>query len=340
MDLSPLAPPKPRQTYAPAMAPLHSDGSPHPDDEFHPPTSDDSEWTETCWFTFTVPERRLSGQLYPFFRTNQRVAAGGAYFWDEHGHTVHDCRYAKNFWHLPIPDQPLSDITLANGIHYRCVEPLTRYEIAYDDPDGGNEIHVDLEFTAVTPPHYLGESHLDQPGRYRGTVHLQGETIPVDAFGFRDRSWGPRPQAGQGLTSSAAHRGGYSYATASDADGFHSITLDFGTGCNNIHGYHLRDGEWAKLASGQREVVDRDPATGFPVHVTVDGVDELGRELHADGRCRNALALFLNPNLFTVNCLTEWTFDGISGFGEDHDNWSAPAARSFFRAHLGHDRLS
>jgi len=28
----------------------------HPDDEFHPPTSDDPEWTETCWFTFTVPE--------------------------------------------------------------------------------------------------------------------------------------------------------------------------------------------------------------------------------------------------------------------------------------------
>src|SRR5687768_17401786 len=38
----------------------------HPDDGFHPPTSDDPSWTETCWFTFTVPERRLSGQLYPF----------------------------------------------------------------------------------------------------------------------------------------------------------------------------------------------------------------------------------------------------------------------------------
>ena len=44
----------------------------HPDDEFHPPTSDDPYWTETCWFTFTVPERRLSGQLYPFFRGEGR----------------------------------------------------------------------------------------------------------------------------------------------------------------------------------------------------------------------------------------------------------------------------
>src|SRR5262249_56231549 len=70
----------------------------HPDDRFHPPSSDDPYWTETCWFTFAVPERRLSGQLYPFFRPNQRVAAGGAYFWDESGSSVSSCRYAKNFW--------------------------------------------------------------------------------------------------------------------------------------------------------------------------------------------------------------------------------------------------
>jgi hypothetical protein len=305
---------------------------PHPDDEFHPPTSDDPYWTETCWFTFTVPERRLSGQLYPFFRPNQGVAAGGAYFWDDRGDQVWTCRYAKNFWHLPIPDQPLSDITLPNGIHYRCVEPLTRYEVAYDDPDG-DELHVDLAFTAVTAPHYLGDAHLDQPGRYQGTIVLQGEEIAVDAFGFRDRSWGVRPQFGPGLTSSPARRGGYSYATASERDAFHSITLDFGDGCLNIHGYLLRDGEWSKLAAGRRDVVERRD-NGFPLRVLIDGTDELGRSLHAEGTCRNALGLHLNPNLFTVNCLTEWTVDGTTMFGEDHDNWSAPAARQFFRTFL------
>ncbi len=54
----------------------------HRDDQFHPPTSDDPYWTETCWFTLNVPERRLSGQLYPFFRPNQGVLASGAYCWD------------------------------------------------------------------------------------------------------------------------------------------------------------------------------------------------------------------------------------------------------------------
>ena len=105
----------------------------HPDDEFHPPSSPDPFWTETCWFTFTVPERRLSGQLYPFFRRNQNVAAGGAYFWDDRGDQLWSCVYAKNFWHLPLAaDAKLSDLALPNGIRVRCLEPLASYALAYE----------------------------------------------------------------------------------------------------------------------------------------------------------------------------------------------------------------
>jgi hypothetical protein len=308
---------------------------PHPDDEFHPPTSDDPYWTETCWFTFTVPERRLSGQLYPFFRPNQKVCAAGAYFWDDRGDQPWNALYAKNFWHLPIPAQPLSDIRLPNGIAYRCIEPLTKYELSYDDPDGGDEISVRLTFTGVAEPNYLGRSHLDQPGRYNGKIVLHGEEIDVDAFGFRDRSWGVRSQFGPGLTSSAAGHGGYSYATASPSDAFHTITMDFGQGCVSIHGYLLRDGKWSRLVSGRRQVLERYAATGYPLRVSVEGVDELGRPLHAEGRCLNKLGIHLNPNLFTVNCLTEWNFDGVTAWGEDHDNWSAPAARRFCRSYPG-----
>ncbi|HQV56575.1 MAG TPA: hypothetical protein PKV27_01090 [Ilumatobacteraceae bacterium] len=306
----------------------------HPDDEFHPPASDDPYWTETCWFTFTVPERRMSGQLYPFFRANQNVLAGGAYFWDDRGDQPWNCLYAKNFWHLPLPDQPLSDIALPNGIRYRVIEPLRRYAIGYDDPDGGDEIHVDLTFEAVTEPHYLGHSHLDQPGRYTGTIVLRGEQIDVDSYGFRDRSWGVRSQFGQGLTSSPAAHGGYSYATASAHDAFHTITMDFGNGMNSIHGYLLRDGVWSKLASATRQVVDRSPRTGYQTRVQIDGIDELGRELHAEGRCLNQLGFYINPNMYTINCLTEWTFDGVTAFGEDHDNWSAASIRQFSRQWL------
>ena len=46
------------------------------DDEFHAPTSDSLEWSETCWFTFAIAERNMSVQFYPYFRQNLGVAAG------------------------------------------------------------------------------------------------------------------------------------------------------------------------------------------------------------------------------------------------------------------------
>lgn len=319
----------------------------HPDDEFHPADPADPFWAETCWFTFTVPERRLSGQLYPFFRPTQGVLSAGAFFWDDTGATPADILHARHFWHLPIPEQPLSDIQLANGIRYRCIEPLRTYELGYSDPDadGGDPvISVDLTFTAIARPNYLGESHLDQPGRYQGTIVLDGEEIAVDSYGFRDRSWGPRSQFGRGIHGTPALCGGYSYATASESDAFHAITMDFGgdvggdpgggfgAGSMAIHGYLLRDGEWARVASGSRQVLERDPATAYPTAVSLDLVDELGRGLHAEGRCLNGLGLFLNPNLYSVNCLTAWTFHGIEAYGEDHDNWSATGIREFLRS--------
>ena len=299
----------------------------HPDDEFHPPTNDDPFWTETCWFTFAVPERRLSAQLYPFFRPNQGVCAAAAYAWDDTGDQPWNVRYAKNFWHLPIPKQPLSDISLPNGIRYKCVEPLSVYELAYTDPDE-EALEIELVFRGTCPPNRLGTSHLDQPGRYTGFIRLDGVEVSVDSYGMRDRSWGPRSQFGATLHSSGARRGGYSYATASERDAFHAITMDFGDGCIAIHGYVLRDGTYAKVTQGRREVLDR--TGGAPSRVKLDLTDELGRTLHAEGRGVNRIGLHLNPNLFTWNCLTQWSWDGGTGWGEDHDNWSAAGARRFF----------
>ncbi len=309
----------------------------HPDDSFHPPTSDDPYWTETCWFTFAVPEHRLSGQLYPFFRANQGVCAAGAFFWDRDGHQPHTIRFGKNFWHLPIPDQDLTDIQLPNGISFRCLESLSRYQINYLDPDAG-EAEVDLTFTAIAPPNYLADSHYEQPGRYRGTIRLGEQTYTVDSYGMRDRSWSVRSQFGPDIHGSGAVAGGYSYATADDHNGFHMISMAFTEGDYiNIHGYHMRDGEYARLTGGKRTVLERCPDTGCPLRVLIEAEDEQGRKLTAEGQCLNKIGLHLNPNLFTWNCLTQWEFDGASGYGEDHDNWTASGARHFFRGFLGED---
>ena len=148
---------------------------------------------------------------------------------------------------------------------------------------------------------------------------------------MRDRSWGVRSQIGDALhPGSPMKRGGYSYATMSDRDAWHTITGDFGNGYVSIHGFLLRDGVWAKLTEGTREVLER--KDHCPSRVRITGRDTLGRSLEAEGRMLNKLGVHLNPNLWTWNCLTEWEWDGGKrGFGEDHDNWSASAFRQFVR---------
>ena len=47
------------------------------DDDLHSPTNDDPFWTETLWLAFAVPERRITGAIYPVFRTNQGVCSLG-----------------------------------------------------------------------------------------------------------------------------------------------------------------------------------------------------------------------------------------------------------------------
>ena len=89
----------------------------HPDDEFHPPTNDDPFWSETAWFAFSVPERKLAGWTYPFFRTNQGTCSAAVFLWDDRGDSPFDCRYYKQIWHLPVPDQ-LTDFDLPNGLGY------------------------------------------------------------------------------------------------------------------------------------------------------------------------------------------------------------------------------
>lgn len=308
-------------------------GPGHIDDEFHIPSSTDIEWTETCWFTFAVPEHNMSIQFYPYFRPNLGVAAGAVYVWDGADDQQSTCRYAKNFWHLPMPTTPLSNMHLANGIRYRCTEPLTRYELGYSDPDGG-DLRIDLDVTCITEPLVL-HTHFDQATTATGTITLDGETIEIDCVGFRDRSWGVRSQFGPNVMGPATYAS-YSWGTAETGDGFFTMCGDFGSGATNVHGFLRLDGVLAPIATGSHHVAARSPLTAYPTEVVIIAADTLGRSLTANGTARNGFGWAINPNLYTINSMMEWAIDGVASMthaiGEDHDNWSAASIRSFHRS--------
>jgi hypothetical protein len=310
----------------------------HPGDHFQRP-DDSTYFGQTSWYTFNVPERRLTGQLYAFFLPNLGVCAAAAYVWDDSGDTLSTCRYAKNFWHLPMPDADLPDVELANGIRLRRLEPGMCYELHYRDPDGGDhpEVEIDLVFRGLREPHMLGSAHLDQPGHVTGRLLLGSETILVDGVGMRDSTWNVRSPFGGGMQSaSPGGHGGYSWGVRSaepGADAFHLIARQDASGrMPATAGFVHSHGQFARVVDGEREVIARQ--NDHPSVVRLHLVDELGRASSLEGHCVNALGMHRTPNAWTWNCLTEWEWDGRPARGEDHDNWSAAGVRRFRRGEL------
>lgn len=290
------------------------------DDSFHPPASDDPWWTETAWFGFAVPERALAGAVYPIFRPNLGVCAAGVHVWDTSGEAAHEVRYSRTWWHLPMPDHDLTDLRLANGLRYERLEPLRRYGIEFGD----DEIELQLEFEALHPPYapMLGpHGHLDQAGRVRGLLRLHGESIDVDCFEMRDRSWSVR--ADQGAVAA-----GYDYAIAAPGHALQAMSMVAGDTSIVVAGYHLRDGEVVPLTGGTR-TVERDGIR--PVRIRLEVVDATGRAVEAIGTVVNRFAFQSSPNYFAWMCLTRWTLDGVDAWGEDQDVWSPDRLRALRR---------
>ena len=98
------------------------------DDNFHPPT-DDPWWTETVWFAWMVPERKLLGYFYPVFRPNVGVQFGGVLVVDDSAELPWEIPIFEFGWHAQIPvGLDLRDAQLDNGMRIKAIEPARVFE--------------------------------------------------------------------------------------------------------------------------------------------------------------------------------------------------------------------
>jgi len=301
------------------------------DDRFHPPETDDPWWTETVWFSWLVPERKLLGYFYPAFRANLGIQFGGVLVVDDSATLPWELPVFEWSWHEPLAAPPdlLDARELPVGMRLECVEPGRVFRFGCKR-DG---LSFDLTFEALCRPLLTREeppfdygAHLDQPGRVTGRFELAGEALDVDCIAMRDRSWGIRRPHRQPKI-------GYDHATASADDGFLTISVDRRGDDRVLRGYLLREGVWASVVDGARTVV-RDSECR-PASVTVDAVDELGRALHAVGRPVSRCVFNAYPHMFCWTSLTEWEFDGARAWGEDQDVWHPARWRAFVLADRG-----
>ncbi len=295
-----------------------------PDDDCFHEVSDHWWETETVWFSFNIPERRMGGWFYNQVLANQGICNGGAWVWDD---TPVGARYEVRHEGLPMPEGvDLRDAQLPNGNSITMLEPLTRYRVIYSDP---GRFEADLEFEAIMAPHShpLGVApfwkgrHFDQAGRVTGHVVLEGETIDVDCLSVRDRSWGPRPMGptpGKRRDQSKPRPPrplsgiGYGFGTSSATEAFLAYTIPM-VGSDDVStGYLIRDGRYAQLVSGRR-TLEFDPRHRWISRVILDATDEIGRDLHAEGELvsRHGESGPSGAGLF------HWRWDGAEGWGED-----------------------
>ncbi|MFM2072594.1 MAG: hypothetical protein RLZZ623_2857 [Actinomycetota bacterium] len=287
------------------------------DDGLHAP-SDNFYETETFWYSFFVPERNLGGWLYTSLRANAGTCAGGAWIWDDRAAEPWRIPFFEQYSWLRYSDQPDGPqrLSFPTGMTIDVREPLMSYDLGYSDRD---RLAVELRFDALeapvplrsgTPP-YPKAHHFDQTGHLTGTIVLDGETINVDCYGMRDRSWGRRQERG-------SMRIGYVWAAAPEVT-FLTYSLPTTT-LDNIHTGYLRIGdEVAHIAGGSRRV-ERDPSNGWVTAMVVDAVDELGRALHAEGRAASRMILPGSASI-CINTSMEWTINGTTVHGEDQDVW-------------------
>lgn len=289
------------------------------DDRFHFAQMSDRWWiTETAWFSFAKPEIGLGGWLYSMFRPNIGTVAGGCWIWDSTAHLPWEVPYSANYTALRIPDdQDLTDIQLPTGVRMKTIEPLTSYELGFEDE---GRLSLDLRFDAVMPPRPLAKpgssfqklSHFDQFGRVHGKIVLHGEEIEIDCLSMRDRSWGPRPEHRPGKSA-------YVSGIASPSDAFLAVTKWNDEDYPVAYGFQIRDGVTADLVSGRRWV-ERCPDEHVVTKIRIEAKDELGRDLYAEGR--RLSGIIINRHSFIdSNGLIEWTINGHKGHGEDQDMW-------------------
>ncbi|MGE0387124.1 MAG: hypothetical protein AB7Q97_20570 [Gammaproteobacteria bacterium] len=323
------------------------------DDCYHK-LSDDPFETETNWWSFNIPERRIGCWLHAPYYPNRNAVTWRVFVWNEDGVEPAQLAYYRRAEEVPMPPAPdLRDIAFpGGGYSVKMLRPLMDYHVAYRDE--ARNFALEFEHRGTHPPRRFtpGEApmmhnpHLDQLGHIVGEMTLRGEKIRIDGIGVRDRTWGPR--GGPHSSSQKAeyrqnqirvlHPGGPRWRAIERERGRGRIQYIFGHADANTGflgfvrpqdgtadgwspmnvGWLLRDGVFGHLDKARSRMLNfRNPRNGWSEHMQVEVVDHLGRTMQAEGFAVSRMS----ETGYGTNALMRWEFDGKVGWGEDQDVW-------------------
>jgi hypothetical protein len=146
---------------------------------------------------------------------------------------------------IPVPDAMGFDDWKAGYLSFSHLKPLHRQSVRYEGP----RMSLDFTFDSIHEPYaysshreqfplYYADDRIEQGGRARGTVRIDGQDIEFDAPCHRDHSFGARAWGG------TLHYKWINFL--SDDASIHVMDLH-GFGRTTARGYVYRDGEMAEI---------------------------------------------------------------------------------------------
>lgn len=297
------------------------------------PVEGDTAWSESYYFNAYDPGSDSGLFTRIGIRPNEGTMDVGMSLWLPGGE-LGEYRWVKE-------QRDMVDTVLDVGaVRYEMLEALRSWRLTMDDavqarPTGKtraeaeSEAHpvkvaLDVQFDAVTPAvgtdgqpgggpkskeaaaasGTVGKGHLEQAGRWTGTLTVDGVTHEwKGAHGNRDRSWGPRRWGGPKM---------WRWFSINIGDDLHFGGIRLGTDAGDLHRGWVWDGTRATSVAEWRvrTELEDDGVTHRVVHLDV--VDKSGRTFPLRGDVLRIAPIGQAGGTLVNEGLARWTCEGDS----------------------------
>jgi len=300
------------------------------------PVEGDTAWSESYYFNAYDPETDSGLFSRIGIRPNEGTMDVGMSLWLPGGE-LGEYRWVKE-------QRDMVDTVLDVGaVRYEMLEALQSWRLTMEDavqarPTGKSraeaeaeahpvKVALDVRFDAITPAvgtdgqpgggpkskeaaaasGTVGKGHLEQAGRWTGTLTIDGVTHEwKSAHGNRDRSWGPRRWGGPKM---------WRWFSINIGDDLHFGGIRLGTDAGDLHRGWVWDGTRATSVAEWRvrTELEDDGVTHRVVHLDV--VDKSGRTFPLRGDVLRIAPIGQAGGTLVNEGLARWTYEGESGGG-------------------------
>ena len=305
----------------PILAPSH---------DYAHPVESDAAWSESYYFNAYDPPSDTGFFTRIGIRPNEGTMDVGLSVWLPGGELA---EYRHVVDQHEMVGAPLS----VGGVRYELLDPMKAWRIVADvdamarpcRPSNGEthpvQLSLDVRFDAITPAvgtdgqqtggprsdeasaatKTTGKGHLEQAGRWTGSVTIDGEVHKWSAaHGNRDRSWGPRRWSGPSM---------WRWFSINIGERMHFGGIRLGTSAGDLHrGWVYEDGRVTSIKEWRlRTELADDGLTQRVVHVVV--LDKEGRSYDLTGDVLRVADIGKSGGTVVNEGLTRWTYRAGDG---------------------------